>query len=79
MNIEDFIKNIEAEFDDIIPGKLKPESNLNEIFDWHDENEKKMIKMLFNEYEVMLSLKDFKNSLTFQDLYNKVLAKAAKR
>ncbi len=25
--IEDFIKNIEAEFEDLTPGKLKPESN----------------------------------------------------
>ena len=67
---------IEEQFEDIIPGKLKPESNLGEIFNWNPENEKIMIDMLESEYDIRISSKDFHKSGTFQDLFNIISLKA---
>jgi acyl carrier protein len=78
MTIEDFILKIEAEFEDLVPHKLKPESNYREIFDWNSVNALTMIAMVDCEYDVMLVAEDFKKSKTVQDLFNIVVAKAAK-
>jgi len=75
MNIEDFIKNIENEFDDMTPGKLKPESIYREMFDWNSVNALTMIAMVDCEYDVRLGVDDFLNSKTIQDLFNVVVAK----
>jgi acyl carrier protein len=36
--IEDFIQKLEAEFEDLEPGKLKPESNFRDAFEWNSIN-----------------------------------------
>jgi acyl carrier protein len=79
MIIEDFMLRIEEEFDDIIPGKLKPESNYCEILDWNSDTETTMNAMFDNEYEVRLSSKDFQKSETFRDLFNILSFKAEKK
>jgi hypothetical protein len=79
MNIEDFMLRIEEEYDDIIPGKLKPLSKYCEILDWNSDNEKTMNEMFEREYEVRLSVKDFQRSITFQDLYDILSTKTEKK
>jgi acyl carrier protein len=79
MSIEDFILRIEEEFDDIIPGKLRPESNFCEILDWNSNTETAMNAMFDSEYEVRLSSKDFQKSKTFRDLFDILSLKADKK
>ncbi len=75
MNIEDFIKNIEAEFEDLEPGKLKPESNFREIFEWNSVNALIMIAMVNTEYDVILTAEDLRNSKSVNDIYSIILTK----
>ncbi len=46
ITIEDFIKKIEDEFDELEPGKLKPESVFREMFDWNSINALVLIAMV---------------------------------
>ncbi|NMD16587.1 MAG: acyl carrier protein, partial [Bacteroidales bacterium] len=38
LNIHDFIERIEDEFDELEPGKLKPDSVFRQMFDWNSIN-----------------------------------------
>ncbi len=77
MNIEEFILKIEDEFDDLVPHKLKPESNFREIFEWNSVNALTMIAMVDCEYDVRLVAEDFQKSKTVQDIYNIVETKVS--
>jgi len=76
MNIEDFILKIENEFEDLTPGKLKPESKFRDMFDWNSVNALTMIAMVDSEYDVMLVAQDFQKSKTIRDLFNIITSKA---
>ena len=76
MNIEEFILKIEDEFDDMVPGKLKPDSIFRDMFEWNSVNALTMIAMVDCEYDVRLVADDFQKSKTVQDLFDIVLAKA---
>ena len=70
MKIDEFIKHIEDEFDDLKPGVLKPESNFREAFEWNSINALIMIAMVKTEYDVTMTAEDLINSKTVQDIYN---------
>ena len=72
MGIEQFIKHIEAEFDDLKPGVLKPESNFREVFEWNSINALILIAMVKTEYEVTLTADDLIKSKTVKDIYSLV-------
>jgi acyl carrier protein len=69
MKVEDFIKNIEAEFIDIEPGKLKPDSNFRDMFEWNSVNALILIAMVNAEYDVVLNADDLRQSKTINDLF----------
>lgn len=75
MNIEEFIKNVEAEFDDLEPGKLKPESIFRESFEWNSINALILIAMVKTEYDVTINADDLVKSKTVQDIYNIVASR----
>ena len=58
MGIEQFIKHIEAEFDDLKPGVLKPESNFREVFEWNSINALILIAMVKTENNGVMHLKN---------------------
>jgi acyl carrier protein len=72
MNIEEFIKHIEGEFDDLKPGVLKPESNFREEFEWNSINALILIAMVKTEYDVTLTADDLIGSKTVKDIYTLV-------
>jgi acyl carrier protein len=76
MNIEEFIKHIEAEFDDLKPGILKPESQFREAFEWNSINALILIAMVKTEYEVTLTADDLIKSKTVRDIYSLVESRA---
>jgi acyl carrier protein len=67
--IEDFIKNIEAEFEDLEPGKLKPESNFREAFEWNSINALLLIALIKTEYNVSINAEDIQKSKTVNDIF----------
>ncbi|NVO20918.1 MAG: acyl carrier protein [Bacteroidetes bacterium] len=75
MTLEDFIKNIEAEFEDIVPGKLTPETNFREVFDWNSINALILIAMVKTEYGAAINAEDIQKSKTINDLYETVKSK----
>jgi acyl carrier protein len=67
--IEEFIKNIEAEFEDLLPGKLKPESNFRDAFEWNSINALILIALIKTEYNVSINAEDIQKSKTVNDLF----------
>ena len=72
MNVNEFIKHIEAEFDDLKPGILKPESNFRDSFEWNSINALILIAMVKTEYDVTLTADDLIKSKTVRDIYSLV-------
>lgn len=70
MTIETFILNIETEFVDLEPGKLKPESNFRDMFEWNSVNALILIAMVNAEYDVELAADDLRQSKSIQDIFN---------
>lgn len=78
MDIQDFIKKVENEFDDLKPGLLKPESKFAEVLDWNSVNALTIIALVDCEYDVILTAEDFSNSETVQDIFDIIQSKMQK-
>jgi acyl carrier protein len=74
--IEEFIKGVEEEFEDMESGLLKPDSVIREHFNWDSISALIFIAHINVEYDVVVSADDLVNSLTVQNLYNLVTSKA---
>ena len=70
MDIKDFIKKIEEEFDDLEPGKLKPDSDFREGFEWNSMNALILIALVNVEYDVTINADDLQQSKTINDLFD---------
>ncbi|MBU2554529.1 MAG: acyl carrier protein [Bacteroidales bacterium] len=75
MNINDFILKVEAEFEDLEPGSLTPETILKEAFTWDSVNALIFLAHVNVEYDVELSANELIEANTIQDLYNLVEVK----
>lgn len=77
MNVQDFIKKIEAEFiKDVKPGVLKPESKIREHLAWDSINALIVIAMVNVEYGVTLEADDLINSESVNDVFSIVKQRA---
>ena len=68
MDIQEFIKKIEAEFDDLKPGSLQPDSEFKEMLNWNSINSVVLSAMIEFEYHVLLTSDDFKKVFSIRDL-----------
>lgn len=73
MNIEDFIKKLEEEFEDLEPGRLKPESDFREMFEWNSINALILIALVNTEYDVTINAEDLRSSKTVNDIFDIVV------
>ena len=78
MNIEEFIKYIEDEFDDLKPGVLKADSKFREVFEWNSINALILIAMVKTEYDVTLTADDLIKSKTVNDIYSLIENRVSK-
>jgi len=78
MNIEEFIKYIEDEFDDLKPGILTPTSKFRDVVDWSSINALILIAMVKTEYDVTLTADDLIKSKTVQDIYSLIESREGK-
>jgi acyl carrier protein len=69
MKIEDFIAQLENEYEDLKPGLLKPNSVFREVFEWNSINALILIAMVKTEYDVTINAEDIATSKTIEDLY----------
>jgi acyl carrier protein len=77
INVEDFIKKIEAEFEDLEPGKIKPGSNFRDMFEWNSVNALILIALVNAEYNVVITAADLRSSKTINDIF-KIIQKSTK-
>lgn len=75
ISIEEFTKNLEAEFEEIAPGTVTPDTNYRDIKGWSSMYALIIIAFVDTNFDVSLNANDLKSSQTIRDLYNIVLAK----
>lgn len=68
MRIEELIKHIENEFDELEPGLLQANSSFKEIDGWSSMHALMLIALVDNQYDVLLTGEDLRNTVTVQDL-----------
>jgi len=75
MKIDDFISHLEEEYEDMVPGTLKPDSIFREVFEWNSINALILIAMVKTEYDVPINAEDIATSKTIEDLYKIIQAR----
>lgn len=78
MGVNEFIKKVENEFEDLKPGVLKPDSVIREHFEWDSVNALVFIALVNVEYDVVITAEDLQNSETVQDVYSVIQNKKEK-
>ena len=67
--ISEFIKKIEAEFEDLEPGKLQADSSFRDAFEWNSINAFILIALIKTEYNVAINAEDIQKSKTVNDIF----------
>ena len=73
MDLEEFTKNLEAEFEDIEPGTITPVTNYRDIKGWSSMYALIIIAFVDTHFDIALNADDLKSSQTIQDLYKIIL------
>lgn len=74
MEIQEFIGYFTAQFDEV-PSKIEAGSNFRELEDWSSLVALSVIAMVDEEYSIKLTGDDIRNSVTVNDLFEKVKSK----
>ncbi len=75
MSIDEFVTKLEAEFEDIPKGTLKPETDYRSIKGWSSMHALIIIAFVDIQFNITLSGTDLKSTQTVQDLYNLIQTK----
>ena len=70
MNLEDFIENFAAQFDDTEAEVFTPETKFRELDEWSSLTALTIIAMVDDEYDIIIKGNDILSSETIQDLYD---------
>ena len=72
MNIQEFIENFAAQFDETEPEAFTAETRFKDLDEWSSMAALSIIAMVDDEYDVIIKGKDITNSDTIQDLFDVV-------
>ena len=75
MELKDFIEKFAEQFEDTDASEFKAETEFKELDEWSSLIALSIMAMVDEEFDVALKGDDVKNSVTVEDLYNKVIAK----
>lgn len=75
MNIQDFIENFAAQFDDTDESLFNADTQFKQLDEWSSLTALSIIAMVDDEYDVIIKGNDIIESETIQDLYNIVVEK----
>lgn len=75
MSIDEFVTKLEAEFEDMPKGTLKPETDYRSIKGWSSMHALIIIAFVDIQFNITLSGTDLKSTQTVQDLYNLIQTK----
>ena len=76
MELKEFIANFADQFDDIDSSEIKADTVFKELDDWSSLVALSVIAMVDEEYDITIKGEDIRNSVTVEDLFNAVKAKA---
>lgn len=76
MELKEFIKNFADQFEDTDASEIKAETKFKELDEWSSLIALGVIGMVDEEYDITLKGEDIRNSITVEDLFNAVKAKA---
>lgn len=76
MELNDFIENFAAQFDDTDASEIKAETVFKDLEEWSSLIALSVIAMVDEEYDITIKGDDIRNSKTIEDLFNAVKAKA---
>lgn len=69
MNIQDFVENFSAQFDDTDASVFTADTRFKELDEWSSLTALSIIAMIDDEYDVIIKGNDILKSDTIQDLY----------
>lgn len=70
MNIQEFIGNFAAQFDDTDEALITPDTKFKQLDEWSSLSALSIIAMVDDEYDVILKGNDIINSETIQELFD---------
>ncbi len=73
--LEDFVALFAEQFDDTDASLICPSTAFHDLDEWSSLIGLSVIAMVDEEFDVALKGDDMKDSITIEDLYNKVIAK----
>ena len=73
--LEEFVELFAEQFDDTNPSEIIATTVFHDLDEWSSLIGLSLIAMVDEEFDVALKGDDVKNSVTVEDLYNKVIAK----
>lgn len=76
MDIQKFIKNFAAQFDDTDPSEFSADTKFREIDEWSSLTALSVIAMTDEEYHVVLKGENIRNAQTIQDLFLVIQSKS---
>ena len=74
--IEEFIELFAEQFDDTDTNEFTPETKFHDLEEWTSIIGLSVIAMVNEEFDVVIGSEEMSSSVTIEDLYNKVKAKA---
>ena len=74
-NIEEFVALFAEQFDDTDPSEIQATTVFHDLDEWSSLIGLSIIAMVDEEFDVALKGDDVKNSVTVEDLYNRVISK----
>lgn len=77
ISAEEFTEQLAAEFEDVEPGTVLPDTNYRDIKNWSSMYALIIIAFVDANFDVQLNADDLKNTQTVRDLYEVVKARTA--
>ena len=72
MEMNDFIKNFAAQFDETEASEFAPETRFRELDEWSSLNALAILNMIGKKYQVILKPEEMRTANTVQELFNLV-------
>jgi len=70
INISEFIKTVEVEFEELAPGTLTPNTNFRDLDEWSSMHALIIIALIDTEYDVTITGEDLSAIETVSQLYD---------
>lgn len=74
MELNQFVENFAAQFDDTEISVFTPETKFRELDEWSSLIALSIIAMVDEEYDVVLKGDDIRSAVTIQELFERVVA-----